>query len=143
MQQHVFFIHFRLVEKLEDLDPTMRHQIMPFYKEDRRATADMLNYIQRAYIKYRTNKVTDNKEAITPPLITKIIEEGVGLGIWPPNFQPVNMLTSFAKYIGNRIKNEKKSILKKRYLDSQEQRLNQSVTSGDVVDPIDDTSEPE
>jgi hypothetical protein len=142
MQQHVLFIHFRLVEKLEDLDTTTRHQIMPFYKEDRRTTADMLNYVQRAYIKYRTNKLTDNKEAITPPLITQIIEEGVGLGIWPPNFQPVNMLTSFDKYIGNRIKNEKKSILKKRYMDSQEQRLNQNITS-DVADHTDDMSEPE
>lgn len=90
----------------------------PFYKKDTFASKDLLNDVQRAYVKYRAAKVITTGEAITENLI-QVIDDGVKERIWTDTYQPGSKTGDFNSYLLNRIRSEKKSANRKADTDQQ------------------------
>lgn len=109
---------------MEELDESIRESIAPFFKPDRRASSDLLNDLQRAFVKYHANTICINKESITTILIDQIIEEGVQHRIWAEDFS-VGDGNDFSTYLLNRVKNEKKQLAKKRTLIGQHDMMSE------------------
>jgi hypothetical protein len=99
---------------LEELDESIRDNIRPFFKPDKRASADLLNEVQIAFVKYRVSTMHENKETISSPLIEQFIAEGVEHRIWPEDFVVWEATNDFSSYLLNRIRNEKKALSKKK-----------------------------
>ncbi|XP_060577250.1 uncharacterized protein LOC132734509 isoform X2 [Ruditapes philippinarum] len=100
---------------LEDLEENIRESIKPFYKPDRRASADLLTEVQRAFVKYRVSTMLKKKkEAISPARIEQLIAEGVEHRIWLEGFVVGEGTSDFNSYLLNRIRNEKKGTIQKK-----------------------------
>ena len=125
-----FYSYFRVVTTLEELRPDIRALIEPFHNPDPRASNDKLNNIQRAFVKYCVRKAVDVGDSITYALVTQTISDGAEYGIWMENYQPEDC-TDFAKYILNRMKNERKSLRRSEVLHTQQEML--STFLGDTM----------
>lgn len=96
----------RLATALNDLDPTFRKKIEPYYSATSKfAKSDLLNPLQKVFVRYRAEQMLQTKDGITAPLVAAIINEGVEEHIWSEKFSPGN--TDFTTYISTRLKNER------------------------------------
>ena len=102
--------------------PEIRKAIEPHYRPDRRASADKLNDVQRAFVKYSVKRAVTNRESLSTALISQTIEQGVNENIWLDNFNPSDS-EDFEKYLANRMKNEKKALRRAELMQSQEDVL--------------------
>jgi hypothetical protein len=126
---YFFLFISRLNTTLEDLEENIRESITPFYKPDRRANADLLNEVQRAFVKYRVSTMIDNKEGITPARIEQLIADGVEHRIWPEGYVVGDGNSDLNSYLSNRVRNEKKSQSKKMALKRQHDMISDFISS--------------
>ena len=95
----------------------MQKLLKPYYKKDPLASHDLLNDIQRAFVKFKANKLHENKSIkLNAMLVRQIIIEGIEELIWSEDFNPGDT-GDFEKYLMTRLKNEKKSRSKKSMLE--------------------------
>jgi hypothetical protein len=113
----------------EDLEENIRESIKPFYKPDRRANADLLTEVQRAFVKYQVSTMFDNKEGISPARIEQLIADGVEHRIWPEGFVVGDGTSDLNSYLLNRVRNEKKSLSKKMALKRQHDMISDFIVS--------------
>lgn len=86
-------------------------------KKDHLASHDLLNDIQRAFVKSKANILHENKSIkLNSMLVRQIINEGIEELIWSEGFNPGDT-DDFEKYLMTRFKNEKKSLSKKSMLE--------------------------
>lgn len=125
----------RVSTTLEELEPRLRDAIRPFFKKDKLATNDLLNDVQRAFVKYRSKQVMQTGDSINYTLAKQVIKEGINERLWNEGFKPEGT-DDFEKYIYDRLKNEKKAIQKKELIANQKARLSQYISEGITDDSI-------
>ena len=105
----------------------------PFFKKDRLASHDMMNDLQRAFVKSKANILYENKSMkLTATFVKQLIKEGIEEHLWTEDFNP-GETGDFEKYLMTRLKNEKKSLSKKQML--EESALSVSSILSSTVDP--------
>ncbi|KAH3859630.1 hypothetical protein DPMN_102448 [Dreissena polymorpha] len=109
---------------LEDLPDDIAQKIKPYYKEDSQATQDLLNLVQRAFVKYTAAQLQATNERMSQKLIDRIISEGIQQRIWTSDFCPTEK-TNFETYLVQRLKNEKKALKRRESIEFQQERVHQ------------------
>ena len=103
---------------MEDLSADIREAIEPYYNPDPRASNDLLNEVQCAFVKNTVKRAFSNGESFNIPLAMQIIQDGITANIWLDNFQP-SECEDFERYLLNRMKNEKKNLKRASLLQTQ------------------------
>lgn len=106
-----------MISDFEGLSNHLQKLLKPYYKKDRLASHDLLNDIQRTFVKSKANTLHENKSIkLNAMLVKQIINEGIEELIWSEGFNPGDT-GNFKKYLMTRLKNEKKSLSKKSMLE--------------------------
>lgn len=106
-----------MISDFEGLSNHLQKLLKPYYKKDRLASHDLLNDIQRAFVKSKANTLHENKSIkLNAMLVRQIINEGIEELIWSEGFNPGDT-GDFEKYLMTRLKNEKKSLSKKSMME--------------------------
>lgn len=121
----------------------MQQQMQPFFKADKQATHDLLNDIQRAYVKSVAQFLLEHRAIkLTMAFVKQVIAEGITSRIWDAQFAPGDS-GDMEKYICTRLKNEKKSLSKKSMLEESKSSINSFVASSlgteEISDLLNDT----
>ena len=111
---------------MDGLTSDLREKIQPFFKVDRMATQDLLNDIQRAFVKYKANQSYMSNDRTSETLVAFIIKEGVDERLWTEDFSPSES-GGFLKYLITRIKNEKQVFRRREKLDNQSEMVNKYI----------------
>ena len=122
---------------MEDLPAETREAIEPFYNPDPRASNDLLNEVQRAFVKYTVRRALSNRESLNMILAMQIIKEGVDANIWLEDFQP-SEAEDFDRYLLNRIKNERKTLKRASLLETQNDALASYMVNKELGSEIQD-----
>lgn len=85
----IFWFCFRLISDFEGLSNHLQKLLKPYYKKDRLASHDLLNDIQRAFVKSKANILHENKSIkLNAMLVRQIINQGIKELIWSEGFNP-------------------------------------------------------
>jgi hypothetical protein len=126
-----------LISEFDNLSDSVKKAIGPHFKKDRLASHDLLNDIQRAFVKSKAWILHQNRNMkISSVLINQIIEEGVKENLWAEDFSPGE--NDFDKYLMTRLKNEKKSLSKKAMLDESAMSISSLMSSTLDADVLED-----
>jgi len=117
-----FFIFFSIITDLDNLNDKFRDYIQPFYSEDPRSTRDLLNLVKKAFVKAKVNELIETGATLCPSFAAHMIKQGVDEHIWTSDFNPSPDI-DFQEYMQNRLKNERKSLNKKRMSLNTSERL--------------------
>ena len=117
-----------LVTTLDKLPGNTQEQLRPFFNKDvSRMKKDLLNSVQRAFVKAKANELLVTGATLSGTFAELAIQEGISLRIWHEDFSPSLSDKSFHDYLHQRLKNERKSQRKKSLIQSQEAMVNEYV----------------
>ena len=115
-----------LCTTLDQVAEPLREQLKPFFKINKCATMDLLNDVQRSFVKFKTHQSNDACDTVTVSLVSAVIYEGIEYKIWYDDFNP-SETTTFDKYLLSRLKNERKSLRRKSLVGMQQQLVHEYV----------------
>ena len=113
----------QFITDIELVSWNLKGKIRPFYKPNPMATQDLLNDVQRAFIKFKADQVHSSGESITAAFIQSVIHEGTEERIWSNDFNPRGSSGTFTDYLSDRIKNERKILRRVQQLFHQQEQV--------------------
>ena len=96
----------QFITDIELVSESLKDKIRPFFKPNPMATQDLMNDLQRAFIKFKAEQVHKSGENITAAFIQSVIHEGTEERIWSTDFNPRENSGTFTDYLTDRILGE-------------------------------------